>query len=173
MAERRMFAKTIVESDDFLDMPLSTQALYFHICMNARDKGIANSIYSIAHMIGASNDDVDILVDNGFIKPIADEDFIAFEIVHWYENNGIGETAKKRNNYKYRKWREAVLARDGACLKCGSLENLEAHHIKTFADNPQDRFDVSNGLTYCHDCHKQIHKEARDFGRSQVDQDCD
>lgn len=170
MAERRMFAKTIVTSDAFLDMKPAVQALYFHICMNARDKGIVNNARSVANSIGLSGFAIEDLVDRGYLKKIGDGEY---EIVHWYENNGIGETAKKRNNYKYRKWREAVIARDGFCMKCGSKENLEAHHIKSFAENPMDRFDVSNGLTYCHDCHKQIHKEARERGRSEVDQDCD
>lgn len=157
------FTPKIVESDAFLDFPLSTQALYFHICMNARNKGIVNNVHSVANMIGAEPEDVDILISAGYIQNINGDGF-TFEIVHWYENNGIGETAKKRNNYKYRKWREAVIARDGRCVKCGSLENLEAHHVKSFANYPLDRFDVSNGITYCHDCHKQLHKEAREDG---------
>ena len=43
MAERRMFAKTIIDSDAFLDMPLSTQALYFHLAMRADDEGFVNN----------------------------------------------------------------------------------------------------------------------------------
>ena len=170
MAERRAFSQSIVESDAFLEMKPAIQALYFHICMNARDKGLVNNARAVANSIGLSGFAISELVDRGYLKKAGDSEY---EIVHWYENNGIGETAKKRNNYKYRKWREAVIARDGSCLKCGSLENLEAHHIKSFAEHPLDRFAVSNGLTYCHDCHKQIHKEARDLGRSKVDQDCD
>ena len=51
MAERRMFAKKITESDAFLDMPLSTQALYFHLCMCAEDKGILNNVYSVCRSL--------------------------------------------------------------------------------------------------------------------------
>ena len=158
MAERRMFAKTIVLSDDFLDMPFSTQVLYFHVCMTAKDKGITNSVYSTANMIGADPSNVKILIENGYIKPLGGDDLGSYEIVHWYENNGIGEPAKKRNNYKYRKWRADVIARDGRCVKCGATDNLEAHHIKSFAAHPLDRFDLANGICLCHDCHKQIHK---------------
>lgn len=43
MAERRMFAKTIIDSDSFLDMPLSAQALYFHLSMRADDDGFINN----------------------------------------------------------------------------------------------------------------------------------
>lgn len=48
MAERRMFAKTIIDSDAFLDMPLSTQALYFHLSMRADDEGFVNNPKKIA-----------------------------------------------------------------------------------------------------------------------------
>ena len=47
MAERRMFAKVIVDSDAFLDMPLSTQALYFHLSMRADDDGFLNNARKI------------------------------------------------------------------------------------------------------------------------------
>ena len=43
MAEKRMFAKIIIDSDLFLDMPLSTQALYFHLSMRADDEGFMNN----------------------------------------------------------------------------------------------------------------------------------
>ena len=52
MAERRMFAMTIIDSDAFLDMPLSAQSLYFHLCMRADDDGFLNNpkkIQSSAH----------------------------------------------------------------------------------------------------------------------------
>ena len=85
-----------------------------------------------------------------------------FQIVHWYENNGIGETARKRNNYPYRVWREQVLERDGrACVKCGATSNLQAHHIKSFAAYEAERLDLDNGITLCRRCHMALHKEQR------------
>jgi hypothetical protein len=62
MAERRMFAKTIIDSDAFLDMPLSTQSLYFHLSMRADDEGFLNNPKKIQRMIGASDDDLRILI---------------------------------------------------------------------------------------------------------------
>jgi hypothetical protein len=97
--------------------------------------------------------------DSSFVKRAYP---IMKEIVHWYENNGIGETAKKRNNYKYRQWRSEVIARDGfRCTECGGTEDLVAHHIKPFASYPLERFEVSNGITLCARCHRKTHKEAR------------
>ena len=91
MAERRMFAKSIVLSDAFLDMPLSAQALYFHLCMSAENKGFLNNVYSTTRAVNGNKEDVKCLIDNGYLQQTK----AGFEIIHWYENNGIGETAKK------------------------------------------------------------------------------
>lgn len=84
MAERRMFSKTIVDSDAFLDMPLSTQALYFHLSMRADDDGFLNNAKKIQKIIGASDDDLKLLVMKRFI--IAFDDGIIV-IKHWRMNN--------------------------------------------------------------------------------------
>ena len=160
MAEYRMFSKKVVESDAFVNLPLTAQALYFHIGMRAKDKGLLNNIFAIARSVMCTAEDIGHLYDAGFIKPINSDDGICreWEIVHWYENNGIGETAKKRNNYKYRQWRSEVIERDAVCMHCGSSEKLQAHHIKSFADFPLLRTDLNNGITLCETCHKKIHK---------------
>lgn len=67
MAERKMFAETVVTSDAFLDMPLSAQALYFTLGMYADDEGFVNSPKSLVRLIGASTDDLEILILKNFI----------------------------------------------------------------------------------------------------------
>lgn len=62
-----MFAKTIVDSDAFLDMPLSTQCLYFHLNMRADDDGFINNPKRVQRMIGCSDDDMKILIAKQFI----------------------------------------------------------------------------------------------------------
>ena len=57
MAERRMFAKTIIDSDAFLDMPITARLLYYDLAMRADDDGFVNSPKKIMRMIGASQDD--------------------------------------------------------------------------------------------------------------------
>ena len=84
MAERRMFAKTIVLSDAFLDMPLSARCLYFTLGMLADDDGFINSPKSVMRQCGASEDDLRVLMSKKFV--------LAFEsgvivIKHWRINN--------------------------------------------------------------------------------------
>ena len=96
MAEKRMFSRKIVESDAFLDMPLSTQALYFHLNMEADDDGFVNSPKRVQRLIGASEDDFKILLAKRFI--------LAFEsgvivVKHWRMNNYIQSDRYKETVY--------------------------------------------------------------------------
>lgn len=86
MAERRMFAKTIIDSDAFLDMPLSTQALYFHLNMRADDDGFINNPRKIQRMIGATDDDLKLLIAKNFIIPFESGVVV---IKHWKIHNYI------------------------------------------------------------------------------------
>lgn len=86
MAERRMFAKTIIDSDAFLDMPLSAQALYFHLSMRADDEGFVNNPKKIQRVIGATDDDLKILIAKSFIIPFESGIVV---IKHWKIHNYI------------------------------------------------------------------------------------
>ena len=66
MADRRMFSKKITESDDFIEMPDSTQNLYFHLSMNADDDGFVDKPKGIIRMIGAKEDDLKVLIAKSF-----------------------------------------------------------------------------------------------------------
>ena len=96
MAERRMFAKTIVDSDVFLDMPLSTQALYFHLSMRADDEGFINNAKKIQRMIGATEDDLKELVAKNFII-LFDSGIVV--IKHWRIHNYIQSDRYKPTVY--------------------------------------------------------------------------
>lgn len=100
MAERRMFAKTIIDSDAFLDMPLSAQALYFHLSMRADDDGFINNPKKIQRMVGASEDDCKLLLLKRFL--------ITFEsgvvvIKHWKIHNYIRSDRYKPTVYQNEK----------------------------------------------------------------------
>lgn len=105
MAERRMFAKTIVLSDAFLDMPLTARCLYFTLGMLADDDGFVNSPKSIIRQCGASEDDLRILIAKKFV--------IAFEngvivIKHWRLNNYLRSDRYKPTVYADEKQRITV-----------------------------------------------------------------
>ena len=100
MAERRMFSKTIIDSDAFLDMPLSTQALYFHLSMRADDDGFINNPKKIQRMIGCAGDDLKLLVAKNFIIPF---DSGVVVIKHWKINNFIRTDRYKETVYQEEK----------------------------------------------------------------------
>lgn len=110
MAERRMFAKTIIDSDMFLDMPLSTQALYFHLSMRADDDGFINNPRKIQRMIGASDDDLKVLVMKRFILPF---DSGVVVIKHWKIHNYIRNDRYKETVYQDEK-AQLLLKENGA-----------------------------------------------------------
>lgn len=69
MAKRRMFSLDVVDTDVFLDLPASSQSLYFHLGMRADDDGFVSSPKRIAAMVNASGDDLKLLIAKGFIIP--------------------------------------------------------------------------------------------------------
>lgn len=97
MAERRMFAKTIIDSDAFLDMSLSTQALYFHLSMRADDDGFVNNPKKIQRMIGCGDDELKMLVAKKFIIPFESGVCV---IKHWRIHNYIQKDRYKETVYK-------------------------------------------------------------------------
>ncbi len=116
MAERRMFTQKIVDSDAFLDMPLSTQALYFHLNMRADDDGFVNNSKKIQRMIGASEDDLKLLIVKRFV--------LAFEngvivIKHWRMHNLLRKDRYNPTQYKAQK--ASLLLKDN-----GAYTEIEA-----------------------------------------------
>ena len=114
MAERRMFSKTIVESDAFIDMPLSTQALYFHYGMLADDEGFVNSPKKIQRMIGANEDDLKLLITKRFILPFESGIIV---LKHWRINNYIQKDRFKETLYKQEKSQLSV-KENGSYTEC-------------------------------------------------------
>lgn len=86
MANKRMFTKQIIDSDAFLDMPLSSQSLYFHLNMRADDDGFINNPKKIQRMIGASDDDLKILIGKRFVLTFQSGVIV---IKHWRMHNTL------------------------------------------------------------------------------------
>lgn len=100
MAEKRMFAKSIVESDAFLDMPASSQALYLHLNMNADDDGFVNNPKKIMRICGCAEDDLKLLILKKFIIHF---DTGIVVIKHWKINNYLQNDRIKPSVYNYEK----------------------------------------------------------------------
>lgn len=97
MAERRMFAKSIIDSDSFIDMPATARLLYFDLAMRGDDDGFVDSPKKILRMTGASQDDMESLIDNGFIIPFPSGNVV---IRHWCINNYIQSDRYKPTIYQ-------------------------------------------------------------------------
>ena len=100
MAERRMFAKTIIDSDAFIDMPVTARLLYYDLAMRADDDGFINSPRKIMRMIGASQDDLSILILRKFIIPFENGVVV---IKHWRIHNYIRKDMYHETKYKEEK----------------------------------------------------------------------
>lgn len=92
MAEKRMFAKTIIDSDLFLDMPVTAQLLYFHLCMRADDDGFINNPKRIMRDVRCSDDDMKVLVAKDFVIPFESGVIV---IKHWRLHNYIRKDRRK------------------------------------------------------------------------------
>lgn len=97
MAEKRMFTQKIVESDDFLDMPFSARCLYFHLNMNADDDGFLNSSGKIIRIAGATNKDLQILIDKRFVLDFGNGVIV---IKHWRMHNTLKKDRYKPTQYQ-------------------------------------------------------------------------
>ena len=84
MAQKRMFDKRVIDSDNFLEMPLSTQAVYFHLNMRADDDGFVDNWKSILRLIGGKEDDLKVLISKKFVIPFEKGVIV---IKHWKLNN--------------------------------------------------------------------------------------
>lgn len=106
MAERRMFAKSIIDSDMFIDMPTGSRLLYYDLSMRADDDGFVNSPKKIMRMTGASEDDLKMLIAKSFIIPFASGVVV---IKHWKIHNYIQNDRYKPTIYTEEK---ALLAEE-------------------------------------------------------------
>ena len=97
MAEKRMFTQKIIDSDAFLDMPLSTQALYFHLNMRADDDGFVNNPKRIQRTVGASEDDLKLLIAKRFLLCFENGVIV---IKHWRMHNTLRKDRYNPTQYQ-------------------------------------------------------------------------
>ena len=146
MAERRMFAKTIVDSDAFLDMPLSTQVLYFHLSMRADDDGFINNPKKIQRMVGCADDDLKLLIVKNFIIPF---DSGVVVIKHWRVHNYIQSDRYKATVYQEEK----------------AMLQIKKNNAYTITDTEC----IQNG--YSLDTQVRLGKDSLELGKDSLEED--
>ncbi len=144
MAQRRMFSKKITETDKFLEMPLSSQALYFHLSMGADDEGFIDRAKTIQRTIGASDDDMKLLIAKGFLIPFESGVVV---IRHWRIHNFIQSDRfqktiyeKERNQIEYDSSKTAQLKAPEQWIQNGSKTDPQVRLGKDRLD--KDRLDI-------------------------------
>lgn len=124
MADRRMFAKTIVTSDAFLDMPASARCLYFMLGLFADDDGFVNAPKAIMRQTGSTTDDLRILIAKRFILTFESEVIV---IKHWRIHNLIQKDRYKETTYLEEK---ALLTLDENKAYTEAVSNLDTNCIQ-------------------------------------------
>lgn len=125
MADRRMLSKSVINSDHFLDMPHSSQVLYFHLVMNADDDGFVNNPRTIQRMLGCAADDLKLLTTKGFVIPFESGIIV---ITHWKKHNFIPKDRYKPTTF-VNEYRELVL--EGGVYSLMSVPALDTDCIQS------------------------------------------
>lgn len=136
MGDRRMFSRKVVETDLFLDLPLTAQALYFHLGLNADDDGFVDNPNTVRRLIGASDDDFRILISKQFLIAFASGVIV---ITHWKLSNTVQNDRYHPTIYEQEK---AMLTKtsSGKYVPAGTIEK---------GSNPNGIQDVSKMYSNC------------------------
>ncbi len=115
-----MFSKTVVKSDFFLEMPVSSQLLYFHLGIEADDDGFVTPRV-LMRTIGASEDDLKVLIAKKFVIPFESGVIV---LSHWHENNYIQKDRYTPTIYSQEKSRIAKADNDVYILDTSSTRSI-------------------------------------------------
>ena len=163
MAERRMMSKKIIDTDNFLDMPQSTQCLYFHLLLRADDDGFIQSPKSIMRITGCKDDDLKLLVAKGFV--------IGFEtgvivIRHWrihnyvqsdrYSKSELPEAKCVELKNKVYEVVELPINPDNTCMDTKCIQN--GYNPDTQIRIDKIREEENRIETICHVAHDDVDK---------------
>ena len=124
MAQKRMFSNLVIGSDEFLEMPESSQNLYFHLSMQADDDGFVDKWKSIMRMTGKKEDDLKILIAKSFVIPFESGIIV---IRHWRLNNYIQKDRYKRTIHQEEM---ALLSTDTS-----NVYNLDTNRIQNVSSD--------------------------------------
>lgn len=163
MAERRMMSKKIIDTDNFLDMPQSTQCLYFHLLLRADDDGFIQSPKSIMRVTGCKDDDLKLLIAKGFV--------IGFEtgvivIRHWrihnyvqsdrYSKSELPEAQQVELKNKVYEPVGSVIKPDNDCMDTKCIQNVSKVYPQIRIDKIRE--EENRIETLCHVAHDDVDK---------------
>ena len=152
MAERRMMSKSIIKSDTFLDMPATTQNLYFHMLLDADDDGFINAPKSIMRMIGAKEDDMKVLVAKQFVIPFESGVVVIkdWKIHNYIQNDRYKpSTLPERNLLNIQKDKTYTLKGDVSTMDTECIQTVSIGKDRLGKDRlGKDRLEI-----YCHVSH--------------------
>nr|DAH57812.1 MAG TPA: replisome organizer [Caudoviricetes sp.] len=145
MAQRRMFSRKITDTDKFIEMPATTQNLYFHLNMNADDEGFVDRVSIIQRMIGASGDDLKLLIAKGFVIPFESGVVV---IRHWRIHNYIQADRfqptihqNEKSQIEYDETKTANIKRLGECIQNVYKADTQVRLGKDRLELDKDRLD--------------------------------
>lgn len=121
MAQRRMFSLEVCDTDNFLDLPVSSQALYFHLGLRADDCGFVGSPKKITAMVNCSADDLKLLIAKGYIIPFQSGVCV---ITHWKLNNYIQRDRFHETRYLAEKSMLSVKEDQSYCMDTDCIQNV-------------------------------------------------
>lgn len=136
MANKRMFDKRVIDNDSFLEMPLTTQAVYFHLNMRADDDGFVDNWKSILRTVGGKEDDIKVLISKKFIIPFEKGVIV---IRHWRLNNYLQNDRTKPTIYQEEK-QKLSLDKNG-------VYNLYTDCIHSIDKNSIEEISIENNNT--------------------------
>lgn len=167
MAERRMMSKSIIKSDTFLDMPATTQNLYFHMLLDADDDGFINAPKSIMRMIGAKDDDMKVLAAKQFVIPFESGVVVIkdWKIHNYIQNDRYKpSTLPERDLLNIQKDKTYTLKSDVSrmdteCIQTVSIGKDRLGKVRLGKDRiGKDRVGKDSIDTLCHVSHDDVDK---------------
>nr|DAJ96252.1 MAG TPA: replisome organizer [Caudoviricetes sp.] len=162
MAERRMMSKSIIKSDTFLDMPATTQNLYFHMLLDADDDGFINAPKSIMRMIGAKDDDMKVLAAKQFVIPFESGVVVIkdWKIHNYIQNDRYKpSTLPERDLLNIQKDKTYTLKSDVSRMDTECIQTVSIGKDRIGKDRiGKDRIGKDSIDTLCHVTHDDVDK---------------
>lgn len=151
MAQKRMFSNLVIGSDAFLEMPDSSQNLYFHLSMQADDDGFVDNWKSIMRMTGKKEDDLKILITKSFVIPFESGLLV---IRHWKLNNYIQKDRYKETIHKEEK--------EQLTTDKNNVYNLDTKCILSIDKNRLDKISIDKSNIYGENIAEKTSKSKKD-----------